>query len=313
MNRDKKIVLIQGGMGAERDVSLATGAAFESALRELGYSYQVVDAKEDLPIQLSTARSTANADVALIALHGKYAEDGIVQSLCEYLRLPYSGSGVLASALCMDKVMSKQLYVQLGIPTAPFEVFNLHQLAADDVQTKIDFPVVVKPSREGSSVGISIVEKSEELRAAVELAGLYDHHILIEKFIAGMEISVPLLAGRALSPIEIAPKEGFYDYKNKYTKGSTEYFLPPRMPASRIAQLKSISEEVFREFRLKAYSRVDFRVDNDFNLFVMEVNTLPGCTPTSLLPKAAAHEGISFPQVIQTLIENASLDYQGLK
>lgn len=128
-----------------------------------------------------------------------------------------------------------------------------------------------------------------------------------------MEISVPLLAGRALSPIEIAPKEGFYDYKNKYTKGSTEYFLPPRMPASRIAQLKSISEEVFREFRLKAYSRVDFRVDNDFNLFVMEVNTLPGCTPTSLLPKAAAHEGISFPQVIQTLIENASLDYQGLK
>jgi D-alanine-D-alanine ligase len=305
----KRIALIQGGMGAERNVSLATGGAFEAALKELGYPYEIIDAQEDLPVRLANAK----ADVALIALHGKYAEDGIVQSICEYLRLPYSGSGVLSSALCMDKVLSKQMYVQCGIPTAPFETVDLHFTKATDVRTKLGYPLVVKPSREGSSVGITIVNEEKDFLPAIQLAAQYDHYLLIEKFIAGMEASVPVLKGRALSPIEIVPKSGFYDYKNKYTKGSTDYYMPPRMPADKIELLKSISEKVFETFRLKAYSRIDFRVDEQHNPFVMEVNTLPGCTPTSLLPKAAAHEGISFSQVIQTLIECASLDYKGLK
>jgi D-alanine-D-alanine ligase len=309
MSNKKRIALIQGGMGAERNVSLATGGAFEAALKELGYPYEIIDAQEDLPVRLANAK----ADVALIALHGKYAEDGIVQSICEYLRLPYSGSGVLASALCMDKVLSKQMYVQCGIPTAPFETVDLHTTKATDVRTKLGYPLVVKPSREGSSVGITIVKEEKDFLPAVQLAAQYDHYILIEKFIAGMEASVPVLKGRALSPIEIVPKSGFYDYKNKYTKGSTDYYMPPRMPEDRIKALKTISEKVFETFRLKAYSRIDFRVDENFNPFVMEVNTLPGCTPTSLLPKAAAHEGISFSQVIQTLIECAGLDYKGLK
>jgi D-alanine-D-alanine ligase len=309
MSGKKRIALIQGGMGAERNVSLATGGAFEAALKELGYPYEIIDAQEDLPVRLANAK----ADVALIALHGKYAEDGIVQSICEYLRLPYSGSGVLSSALCMDKVLSKQMYVQCGIPTAPFETVDLHVTKVTDVRTRLGFPLVVKPSREGSSVGITIVNEEKEFLAAIQLAAQYDHYLLIEKFIAGMEASVPVLKGRALSPIEIVPKSGFYDYKNKYTKGSTDYYMPPRMPADRIELLKSISEKVFETFRLKAYSRIDFRVDENHNPFVMEVNTLPGCTPTSLLPKAAAHEGISFSQVIQTLIECASLDYKGLK
>jgi D-alanine-D-alanine ligase len=305
----KRIALIQGGMGAERNVSLATGGAFEAALKELGYPYEIIDAQEDLPVRLANAK----ADVALIALHGKYAEDGIVQSICEYLRLPYSGSGVLSSALCMDKVLSKQMYVQCGIPTAPFETVDLHFTKATDVRTKLGYPLVVKPSREGSSVGITIVNEEKDFLPAIQLAAQYDHYLLIEKFIAGMEASVPVLKGRALSPIEIVPKSGFYDYKNKYTKGSTDYYMPPRMPADKIELLKSISEKVFETFRLKAYSRIDFRVDEQHNPFVMEVNTLPGCTPTSLLPKAAAHEGISFSQVIQTLIECAGLDYKGLK
>lgn len=304
-----KIALIQGGMGAERKVSLSTGKAFEAALQELGHQYEIIDAREDLPAQLVNAK----ADVALIALHGKYAEDGIVQSLCEYLRLPYTGSGVLASALCMDKVMSKQMYVQCGIPTAPFEIVDLHVTKAENVRSDLGFPLVVKPSREGSSVGISIVRSEMDFLPALHLAGQYDHFLLLEKFIAGMEASVPLLKGRALSPIEIVPKQGFYDYANKYTKGTTDYFMPPRIPNERVELLKSISETVFETFRLRAYSRIDFRIDENFNPFVMEVNTLPGCTPTSLLPKAAAHEGIGFSQVIQTLIDCAGLDYQGLK
>ncbi len=309
MFKKMKIALIQGGMGAERKVSLSTGKAFEAALQELGHQYEIIDAREDLPAQLVNAK----ADVALIALHGKYAEDGIVQSLCEYLRLPYTGSGVLASALCMDKVMSKQMYVQCGIPTAPFEIVDLHVTKAENVRSDLGFPLVVKPSREGSSVGISIVRSEMDFLPALHLAGQYDHFLLLEKFIAGMEASVPLLKGRALSPIEIVPKQGFYDYANKYTKGTTDYFMPPRIPNERVELLKSISETVFETFRLRAYSRIDFRIDENFNPFVMEVNTLPGCTPTSLLPKAAAHEGIGFSQVIQTLIDCAGLDYQGLK
>jgi len=305
----KKVVLIQGGLGAERDVSLATGGAFESALKELGHDYVVIDAREDLPVRLANTQ----ADVALIALHGKYAEDGIVQSLCEYLKIPYSGSGVLASALCMDKVMSKQIFVQHGIPTARFEIVDLNETTIANVKCGLKFPVVVKPSREGSSVGISIVPTPNELRKGLEEAAKYDHYILIEEFIDGHEVSVPILKGKALTPIEIVPKQGFYDYKNKYTKGNTDYYLPPRFPEESVAKLKAITEKVFTACRLRAYARIDYRVDRALNPYVMEVNTLPGCTQTSLLPKAAAHEGISFAQVIQTLIDCASLDYRGLK
>jgi len=235
MTTKKKIVLIQGGLGAERNVSLSTGAAFEAALKELGHEYEMIDAQEDLPARLANVK----ADVALIALHGKYAEDGIVQGICEYLKLPYTGSGVLASAVCMDKVLSKQMYVQYGIPTAPFEVLDLHHIKIEDVSTQIGFPLVVKPSREGSSVGISIVKEPTEFLAALKLAAQYDHHILIEKFIPGLELSVPILKGKALTPIEIEPKLGFYDYNSKYTKGQTDYYMPPRMPDEKIELLKS--------------------------------------------------------------------------
>lgn len=313
MAEKKKIVLIQGGMSAERDVSLSTGGAFESALKELGHDYTVIDAREDLPMQLSKCKDNGKADIALIALHGKYAEDGIVQSLCEYLKIPYSGSGVLASALGMDKVMCKQIFVQHGIPTARFEIVDLNEMKIDDVKCQLKFPVVVKPSREGSSVGISIVPTASDLKKGLEEAAKYDYYILIEEFIDGHEVSVPILKGKSLTPIEIVPKQGFYDYKNKYTKGNTDYYLPPRFPDEAIAKLKTITEKVFMACRLRAYARIDYRVDRALNPYVMEVNTLPGCTQTSLLPKAAAHEGISFAQVIQTLIDTASLDYRGLK
>jgi D-alanine-D-alanine ligase len=304
----KKIVLIQGGMGAEREVSLSTGAGFKQALVELGYPFEIIDAKEDLPLQLYNSK----ADVALLALHGKYAEDGIVQGICEYLKLPYTGCGVLASALCMDKVLTKQILSYQGIPTAKEQFVNAKKTSIKNVKLSLPLPVVVKPSREGSSVGVSIVKTEKDFLPALQEAAKYDYEILIEEYIPGLEITVPVLAGKALSPIEIEPKVDFYTYKNKYTAGNTEYFIPARISEKAIAKIKEIALKTCEVCRVRTYARVDFRMTKDEKPYVMEINTLPGCTPTSLFPKSAKHEGISFNQLIETLIENAGLDYEGL-
>lgn len=304
----KKVVLIQGGLGAERKVSLSTGAGFKQALIELGYPFEVIDAQEDLMVQLSKIQ----ADVALLALHGKYAEDGIVQSICEYLKLPYTGSGVLASALCMDKLMSKQILEQAGIQTAPYQVLDVKLKDIADFQCEIPLPLVVKPTREGSSVGVSIVKNNSELPKALKEAAKYDHLILIEKYIPGKEITVPILEDKALCPIEIQPKVDFYNYENKYTAGNTEYHLPARITDEQLAQVKKLSLEACHHLRVRTYGRVDFRMTDEGEFYLIEVNTLPGATPTSLLPQSAKYEGIHFNEVVRILVEEASLDYAGL-
>lgn len=290
-------------------MSLSTAAGFEKALIELGYPYEVIDAKEDLPARLAAVK----ADVALIALHGKYAEDGIVQSVCEYLRLPYSGSGVLASALCMDKLMTKKLLEQAGIPTAPYQVLDTKTEAPKDFECTLKLPVVVKPSREGSSVGISIVKNSEELLVALETAAKYDHIVLVESYIPGKEITVPILQGRSLCPIEIQPKVDFYNYENKYTAGKTDYHLPARISDEKLEEAKALAKEACSLLRVRTYARVDFRMNDEGQMFVIEVNTLPGATPTSLFPRSAKFEGIHFNEVIRILIEEAALDYAGVR
>lgn len=305
----KKVVLLKGGLGAEREVSLSTAAGFEKALNELGYPYEVIDAKEDLPAKLAAVK----ADVALIALHGKYAEDGIVQSICEYLRLPYSGSGVLASALCMDKLMTKKLLEQAGIPTAPYQVFDTKTESVSNFKLELALPVVVKPSREGSSVGISIVKSADELLPALETAGKYDHIVLVEAYIPGKEITVPVLQERALCPIEIQPKVDFYNYENKYTAGKTDYHLPARIAAEHLTAVKALALQACQLLRVRTYARVDFRLNDKGEVFIIEVNTLPGATPTSLFPRSAQFEGIHFNEVIRILIEEASLDYAGVR
>lgn len=309
--KKKKVVLLQGGLGAERDVSLVTGRGFESALKELNYSYQVLDCKENLLGDLQEIYKTFKPDVALIALHGKYAEDGIVQSLCEYLKLPYSGSGVMSSALCMDKIYTKQILINEELATPPYQVMSKADISR--ATSELGYPVVVKPSREGSSVGISIVKEESSFTKALELAAQYDQYILVEKFISGMEVTVPVLGNKVLTPIEIVPKVDFYDYKNKYTAGRTDYILPARISDSVMNKVKAMALRTFQVCRLRTYGRIDFRINEKGEAFILEVNTLPGCTPTSLLPKSAADCGISFNQLVETLVESATLDYLGVK
>ncbi|MGE0762710.1 MAG: D-alanine--D-alanine ligase [Bdellovibrionales bacterium] len=315
----KKIALIMGGMGAERDVSLVTGKAFAKALDELKMSHEVIEAGPDLPARLLAMKP----DVALLALHGKYGEDGTVQGLCEYLKIPYSGSGVMASALCMNKYYSKQILRFHDLPTPRFEMFfadsaadsrdGKSSVAVEKFSPNLGWPIVVKPSREGSTVGISIVKTSAELPAALKLALQYDQEVLIEEFIPGAEMTVAVFDGRALTPIEISPKQGFYDYKNKYTAGNTDYILPPRVDAAIIKKCQDLALRAHQALQCRVYSRVDFRLAKDGSPYILELNTLPGCTPTSLLPKAAAYDGISFTQLIRTLVEKASLDYEGVR
>lgn len=311
MAANKKIALLVGGMGAEREVSLNTGKAFQKALDELKANYTVIDAGPDLPEQLSKLKP----DVALLALHGKYAEDGTVQGLCEYMKIAYSGAGVMASALCMNKYFTKQILSFNKIPTAEFEFVNARTTNLETYTLqKLKGAVVVKPSREGSSVGISIVKDSKkQLAEALKIAAQFDKEILIEEFIAGHEVTVPILDEKALTPIEIVPKEEFYDYKRKYTAGATDYIMPPRLDPKVVEQLKIFALQAHKACQVRTYSRVDFRVSTDGQPFCMEINTLPGCTQTSLLPKAAAHEGISFAQVIKILIDKASCDYEGVR
>jgi D-alanine-D-alanine ligase len=226
----KKVGLIYGGMGSEREVSLKTGAAFAKALRNLGYPFIEIDAGKNLPEILCQNQ----IDCALLALHGKYGEDGTVQGLLEYLKIPYSGSGVLASSLAMNKVMTKQILAHWGVPTPVFQVVDLKGRSPQQItehiesfETQIPAPFVVKPAQEGSTVGVSIFKDKaptkSDFQKALLLAAQYDREILIEKFVPGMEITVPVWMGKALPIIEIIPKDDFYDFKRKYTPGQTEY------------------------------------------------------------------------------------------
>jgi len=309
-SKNKKVVLLQGGLSAEREVSLSTGKGFAQALVELGYPFEVIDCKEDLLTQITKAKANG-AQVALLALHGKYAEDGIVQSICEYIKLPYSGSGVMASALCMDKIFTKEVLVNHNIPTAEHQLLTKDQIP--NFKLKIQGSVVVKPSREGSSVGVTILHDTKNIRQALDEAAVHDTYILVEKFIAGMEVTVPILDGKVLTPIEIVPKVDFYDYKNKYTAGRTDYYLPARVSEKTLQLINQYALQAFEACRLRCYGRIDFRVDSEGNPYVLEINTLPGCTPTSLLPKSAAHSGIPFNQLVEILVERATLDYLGVK
>jgi D-alanine-D-alanine ligase len=303
----KRVALIWGGMGSEREVSLKTGAAFEKALQKLGYLYDIIDAGPDLPKQLIGK----DFDCALLALHGKYGEDGTVQGILEYLKIPYTGSGVLASSLAMNKVATKQILSHWGVATPEFQVIDSEKfLKGYDKDLKIEFPVVAKPIEEGSAVGVSICKNMDELKKGVIAASQFDKNVLVEKFIDGAEVTVPIWFDQVLPIIEIVPKTEFYDYKRKYTAGATDYFIPARISESAKKKCEQFSLETFKAVGCRHYARVDIRVDKEGNPFVLEINTLPGCTETSLFPKSAAKVGFSFEHIISTLVENATLDYK---
>ena len=244
-------------------------------------------------------------ELAFIALHGRGGEDGSVQGLLEIMQIPYTGSGILASALALDKVMTKEVFVFHDIATPVFDVYHL----GDDVETVVsrceNFPVIVKPAREGSTIGVTIAANSNELRRGLLEACKYDDLILVEEFIQGRETTVSVLDGRALPIIEIVPKSGFYDYESKYTAGQTDYLLPADFPADMYRDMQQTAEKVCAVVGCDGAARVDFMVRNN-EMLCLEVNTIPGMTATSLLPKAAAEDGIDFIELVQRILEGAS-------
>lgn len=303
--KTKRVGVLYGGLSAEREVSLRTGAAVAGALRSLGYTVVEVDVGRDLPARLMAEK----VDVAWLAVHGRYGEDGCLQGLLESMFIPYTGSGVLASALGMDKVYAKQVFVTHGIPTPAYRVFHdaASALAAAD-SLPFPFPVVVKPSREGSSVGVHIVKTREDYDAAVKDAAKYAGTLLVEQFVKGREVQGGVLDDEALGVIEVRAAREFYDYEAKYKAGSgTQYLFPAPLPPEQYARVNEVSLAAHKSLGCSGGSRSDVIITDGGDVFLLEINTLPGMTATSLLPKIAAGRGIEFPALCERLLLGASL------
>ena len=299
----KRIGVLLGGLSAERDISLKTGHAALAALQRLGYQAVAVDVGEDLPAQLRAER----IEVVFICLHGRFGEDGRVQGLLEMLKIPYTSSGVLASSLILDKVATKEMLLYHELPTPGFEVFRAGDNPDELVQRCRHLPLVVKPSREGSTIGITIARSQEALRHGIDTAAALDRTVLIEEFIDGAELTVSVLNGEALPIIQIVPKSGFYDYHAKYTAGQTEYLLPAPLDTALYTQIQKVSEKIYRQLGCRGAARVDFMLRQQ-EFYCLEVNTIPGMTETSLLPKAAAAAGIDFDRLVEQILLDADLD-----
>ncbi len=300
---NKRIGVLLGGKSAEREISLKTGQAVVAALLERGYEVSAIDVADNLPEQLSLAK----IEVAFVALHGRYGEDGRVQGLLEMLQIPYTGSGVLASSVAIDKVVTKQLLLYHQLPTPAFD-FKRPGDSLDDLYQRCQkLPLIVKPSREGSTIGISIARDKNALFKGIRAAELLDGTVLVEEFIDGVELTVSVLNGRALPVIQIVPKSGFYDYQAKYLSGDTEYLLPAPVPAAVYARVQEAAEKACKSLGCRGAARVDFMLSGE-DFYCIEVNTIPGMTATSLLPKAAAQAGISFAELAEMILLDADLD-----
>lgn len=297
MSEKLNIVVMLGGPSAEREVSLRSGAGVARALRSLGHMVFEIDPKDK---QFVLPRNT---DVVCLApLHGTYGEDGEVQAQLEKLGVAYTGCDSESSRLAFDKVITKNFCIKAGIPTANFSVVNS---AETPLPQNLRLPLVVKPIRQGSSVGLKFVERAEDWRGAIAEALKFDSEVLVEEKIAGRETTVGILDDEALPIVEVRPKTGAYDYKNKYTSGATEYFCPADFDAATAKKIQNAALGAFRVIGGRDYGRVDVMVDSKNNPVVLEVNTQPGMTETSLLPKAAAVAGINYEQLCQRMIDLA--------
>lgn len=299
------IALLSGGISSERDVSIASGNQVYEVLDRDKYNVIRYDPKTDLSQLVADA---AGIDAALIILHGPYGEDGTVQGLLDLLGIPYQGSGVLGSAIGMNKLVSKQLYKNAGIPVAPDMTFkSIDMIETRAVVDQLGMPLVIKPVTSGSSIGLSIVKSEDALNDALEKAFAEDHEVMIESYIKGMELTGGVIGNeelQALPIIEIIPgKEfDFFDYTAKYTPGATEEICPARIDEATTQKAQSYAKMAHRALCCKGYSRTDM-ILADGQLYVLETNTIPGMTPTSLLPQAAKAAGIDFSQLLDKLIE----------
>jgi D-alanine-D-alanine ligase len=328
-----KIAVLMGGTSAERDVSMATGHGIARALRENGHEVIAVDAaggdlisldepgaagigrappeqkaldrlaEGSLAARLGDLPEMRNTEVVFVALHGGAGEDGRVQALLDLFGTPYTGSGPLGSALAMDKLVTKELFVSGGVPTPPWLVGHV---GVEQIEAGLGgFPVVVKPSHEGSTVGVSVVKRANDLDDALGRAEAFHGPPLVERFIPGRELAVGVLGDEALPIVEICPKHEIYDYECKYTKGMSEYLVPAPLADEITAEVQLLAVKAHSVLRLSAYSRVDFRLDENGQPWCLEANSLPGMTATSLLPKAAAASGIPFGALCDRIVRLA--------
>jgi len=303
--KTKTIALVQGGLGPEKQISQISAKAVAQALEQLNYNYFTLEADDHLVSNLISKKP----DLVFLAVHGLYGEDGIIQSVCEFLKIPYTGSGVLASSLCMDKIFLKKLLLKNKIPTPDFHIVDTSW-----TPKKISsYPVVVKSSHGGSSLGTFIVKQEKDLLPSVQKARSFGASVFIEEYLADCkELAVSVLDGKVLTPVEIEPKGSFYDYKRKYVKGESSYFIPPRLDSFVIEKIKNLSRSIFQLTNVRSYARADFLVQKEKTPWLLEVNTLPGLTECSLLPKSADYEGVKFPQLIEKIIQLAQTDYKFL-
>lgn len=296
----KKVAVLKGGRSAERQVSLATGSAVAAALRARGYEVTEIDAAGDLAPSLAAEAP----DVVFIALHGRWGEDGTVQGFLEILGIPYTGSGVLASSLAMDKVLSKRVFASLDIPTPDFEVLGPGETAEG---VRLGAPLVAKPPREGSTIGVAVARTDAEIPAAVAAARAHSPDVLVERFVRGRELTVGVIDGEPLPVVEIQPEGGFYDFASKYTPGRTRYTCPAVLSAEEERAVREAGRAAYLALGCAGAARVDVLLDEGSRPWVLEVNTIPGMTPTSLLPKAAAAAGMDFETLVERILKGASL------
>lgn len=296
------IGVLCGGPSREREISLRSGKAVQAALSSLGLPAVLVPLSEDTK-QIPHEIKAAGIGCAFIALHGKYGEDGRVQELLEELRIPYTGSNPEACGYGMDKVTSRRKWLAAGLPVPHWK--EADALSAAARAEEMPLPIVVKPAHEGSSLGMSIVDTREQLPAAVELAAQYGELILLEEYLAGPELTVGILDDKPLPVIQIVPKRRFYDFTAKYTPGMTEYRVPAPLPLEVAREVQELARKAHEELGCRSFSRVDFILAQGRGPVILELNTIPGMTETSLLPKAAAASGISFPELCRKMLSSA--------
>ena len=324
MGKDKfsRVAVLMGGISKEREISLKSGRAVAAALTKKGYDVVEVDLNgPDAVLSLKNIK----VEAAYIALHGKYGEDGTIQGVLEWLQIPYTGPAVASSALCFDKLATKKFLAAEGILTPPYAVFtaedhlepwlekHLSRFLADPNQRHrrgegaLPAPLIVKPNTEGSSIGLTKVKNASELQGALLVALKFDKTILVERFISGREITVGVHNGKALPIVEIVPKSGLYDFEAKYTVGKTEYIVPARISEPVTKEIQEMSEKIYGVLGCDSAVRVDFICPDKEGAQFLEVNTIPGMTETSLLPKAAAQAGLDFDDLCEEILQTAKL------
>jgi D-alanine-D-alanine ligase len=301
--RRKRVAVVLGGLSAEREISQMTGESVARVLSERGYNVSVIRAGRDLPARLLAAR----IDVVFNALHGRYGEDGAVQGLLETMGIAYTGSGVLASAVGMDKPMTKRVWQTFGLPTPQWRVVAPGETVGASFVLPAKLPLVVKPGAEGSSVGVSIVRERTKLVPAITKARAFGGEVLLERYVAGKEVTVAILGARALCAMEVIAEGEFHSYDVKYTPGKEQFVLPAPLSKKAYDHVLEIGLAAHRAIGAEGYSRVDLRVDGKEEAYLIEINTLPGLTNLSYFPKMATHVGLTYPDLVETILDSATV------